>query len=119
MLIKLVKLPVHRIHIHMVIFLKVVQEQLNRVVTSRKALVVLVDLFDLNTTQKLVFFCLGVKICAEENYLARRCLGEMKLGNKIPLRKWVLVFVTIRSTKSLPQVVQEIFVAVHVNFGSN
>lgn len=50
------KLPVHRIHVHVVIFLKVVQEQLNWVVTSRKALVVLVDLFDLNTTQKLVFF---------------------------------------------------------------
>lgn len=55
-LVKLVKLPVHRIHIHVVIFLKVVQEQLNRVVTSHKALVVLVDLFDLNSTQKLLFF---------------------------------------------------------------
>lgn len=54
-LVKLVKLPVHRIHIHVVIFLKVVQEQLNRVVTSHKALVVLVDLFDLNSTQKLFF----------------------------------------------------------------
>lgn len=58
-LIKLVKLPVHWIHIHVVIFLKVVQEQLNWVVTSHKALVVLVDFFDLNSTQKLLFFVLG------------------------------------------------------------
>lgn len=58
-LVKLVKLPVHRIHIHVVIFLKVVQEQLDRVVTSQKAFVVLVDLFDLNSTQKLLFFVSG------------------------------------------------------------
>lgn len=88
-------------------------------VTSHKALVVLVDLFDLNTTQKLLFFCLGKKICPEENYLARGCLAEMKLDNKIPLREWILVLVTIRSVKSLPQIDQDIFVAVHVTFGSN
>lgn len=63
------KLPVHRIHIHVIIFLKVMQEQLNSVVTSHEALVILVDLFDLNTAEKLVgfwlvfFFCLRVKIC--------------------------------------------------------
>lgn len=56
MLIKLMKLPMHRIHIHVVIFLKVVQEQLNRVVTSHEVLVILVDFFDLNTTEKLIFF---------------------------------------------------------------
>ena len=112
------KLPVHRIHIHVIIFLKVVQQQLNCVVTSHEALVILVDFFDLNTTEKLLFFCLGMKICPEENYPARKQFGEMKL-DKIPLGKWGLVFVTIHSMKSLPQVVQIIFVAVHVNFGSN
>lgn len=50
------KLPVHRIHIHVIIFLKVVQEQLNCMVASHKALVILVDFFDLNTTGKVIFF---------------------------------------------------------------
>lgn len=59
-----------------------------------------------------------MKICPEENYSARRWFGEMKL-DKIPPGKWVLVFVTIRSMESLLQVVQMIFVAVHVNYGSN
>lgn len=49
-LIKLMKLPVHRVHIHVIIFLKVMQEQLNGVVASHEALVILVDFFDLNTT---------------------------------------------------------------------
>ena len=42
--------------------------------------------FDLNTTEKLLFFCLGMKICPEENYPARKRFGEMKL-DKIPLGK--------------------------------
>jgi len=112
------KLPVHRIHIHVIIFLKVMQEQLNCVVANHKALVILVDFLDLNTMEKSTFFCLGMKICPEENYPARRWFGEMKL-DKIPLRKCVLVCLTIHSMKSLLQVVQMIFVAVHFNFGSN
>lgn len=46
----------HGIHIHVIIFLKVVQEQLNSVVASCEALVILVDLFDLNTKEKLAGF---------------------------------------------------------------
>lgn len=88
-------------------------------VASHEAFVILVDFLDLNRTEKLIFFfCLGMKICPEENYPGRRWFGEMKL-DKIPLGKCSLVFVTIHSVKSLPQVVQMIFVAVCVNFGSN
>lgn len=42
----------------------------------------------------------------------------MKL-DRIPLGKWISVLLTIHSKKILPQVVQMIFVAVHVNFCSN
>lgn len=42
----------------------------------------------------------------------------MKL-DKIPVGKCVLVSVAIHSMKSLPEVVQMIFVAVYFNFGSN
>lgn len=60
-----------------------------------------------------------MKICPEENYLARRCFGEMKLDNKIPLGKCVLVLVIICIMESLPQAVQDIFATVHATFGND
>lgn len=46
MLIQFVKLPVHRIHIHVVVFLKVPQEKFNGVVSSQESLFIQVNFLD-------------------------------------------------------------------------
>lgn len=47
MLVQFIKLPVHRIHIHVVVFLEVPQEKFNGVVSSQESLLIQVDFLDL------------------------------------------------------------------------
>lgn len=47
MLVQFVKLPVHRIHIHVVVFLEVPQEKFNGVVSSQESLFIQVNFLDL------------------------------------------------------------------------
>lgn len=50
-LIQLSKLPVHRVDVHVVVLLKVLREQLNRVITSMKTPLTLKDFLHLQNTR--------------------------------------------------------------------
>lgn len=67
MLVQLIKLPVHRIHIHVVVFLKVPQEKFNGMVSSQEPLFIQVNFLDLRLRrQKVVRVpgkCLGIVTC--------------------------------------------------------
>lgn len=57
MLVQFIKLPVHRIHIHVVVFLKVPQEKFNGMVSSQESLLIQVNFFDLRLRrEKLVSY---------------------------------------------------------------
>lgn len=67
MLVQLIKLPVHRIHIHVVVFLKVPQEKLDGMVSSQEPLFIQVNFLDLRLRrQKVVRVpgkCLRIVTC--------------------------------------------------------
>lgn len=54
-LVQLIELPVHRVHIHVVVFLEVPQEEFNGMVSCQEPLFIQVNFFDLRLrSQKAV-----------------------------------------------------------------
>ena len=54
MLIQFVKLPVHRVHIHVVVLLKVPQEKFDGMVSSQESLLIQVNFLDLRLRREKV-----------------------------------------------------------------
>lgn len=74
-LVQFIKLPVHRVHIHMVVLLKVPQEKLNGVVSSQEPLLIQVNFLHLRLRREKVFReagkCLGIVNSMTEEKLPR------------------------------------------------